>query len=120
MPQLNPEAGVPAVELVGPGTNREELLEIYLEVYKLHWLPGSPPGEPAIAQEVLAAVPDCPERREEVPEAQTQLSPGDSHPSKSRRPHLLHNFGGRNRKAKPNEDTFTVGGEIKELGSPEV
>ena len=69
MPQLNPEAGIPAIELVGPGTSREELLEIYLEVYKLNCLPGSPPGEPAIVQEVLAAVPDWPQRREEAPEA---------------------------------------------------
>ena len=45
MPQLNPEAGVLAIELVGPEPSREELLELYLEVYKLHWLPGSPPGE---------------------------------------------------------------------------
>ena len=44
MPQLNPEVGIPAVELVGLETSREELLEIYLEVYKLHRLPGSPPG----------------------------------------------------------------------------
>ena len=36
MPQLNLEAGVPAVELVGPETSKEELLELYLEVYKLH------------------------------------------------------------------------------------
>ena len=84
MPQLNPEAGVPAIELVGPETSREELLEIYLEVYKLHWLPASPPGEPAILEEVLAAMPDWPQRREEAPQAQTQPSPGDSHPSRSR------------------------------------
>ena len=69
MPQLNPEVGIPAIELVGLGTSREELLEIYLEVYKLHWLPGSPAGEPAIVQEVLAAILDCPQRREEPPEA---------------------------------------------------
>ena len=69
MPQLNPEVGIPAVELVGPETSREELLEIYLEVYKLSRLPGSPPGELAIAQEVLAAVPDCLQGREEAPEA---------------------------------------------------
>ena len=69
MPQLNPEAGIPAIELVGPGTSREELLEIYLEVYKLHWLPGSPPGELAIAEEVLAAIPDWPQRMEEAPQA---------------------------------------------------
>ena len=58
MPQLNPEAGKPVIELVGPETSREELLEIYLKVYKLHQLPGSPPGEPAILEEVLAAIPD--------------------------------------------------------------
>ena len=34
---------------------------------------------------------------------------------------VCHNgFGGRNRKAKPNEDTSTVGGEIEEPGLPEV
>ena len=42
MPQLDPEAGIPAVQLVHPETSREELLDIYLEVYKLHRLPGSP------------------------------------------------------------------------------
>ena len=41
MPQLNPEAGVPTIQLVGLETTKEELLEIYLEVYKLHRLPGS-------------------------------------------------------------------------------
>ena len=56
MPQLDPEVGIHAIELVGPGTSREELLEIYLEVYKLHWLPGSPPGELAIVEEVLASL----------------------------------------------------------------
>ena len=69
MPQVNPEVGVSTVELVGPGTSREELLEIYLEVYKLHRLPRSPPGEPAIAEEVLATIPDWLQRREEAPQA---------------------------------------------------
>ena len=87
MAQLNPEVGIPAIELVGLETSREELLELYLEVYKLHWLPGSPPGELVIAQEVLAAVPDWPQRREEAPQAQAQPSPGDSHPSRSRKSH---------------------------------
>ena len=31
MPQLNLEAGVPTVQLVGPQTTKEELMEIYLE-----------------------------------------------------------------------------------------
>ena len=69
MPQLKPEAGIPAIELVGPGTSRDKLLEIYLEVYKLHRLPGSPPGELAIVQEVLAAIPDHHQRGGGVPEA---------------------------------------------------
>ena len=32
MPQLNQEAGIPAIQLVGLETTKEELLEIYLEV----------------------------------------------------------------------------------------
>ena len=58
MPQLNPEAGIPSLQLVGPEMTKEELLELYLEVYKLHRLPGSPPGEPAILEEVLSSLPD--------------------------------------------------------------
>ena len=87
MPQLNPEAGVPTVELVGLETSRDKLLEIYLEVYKPHQLPGCPPGELAIVEEVLAAVPDWLQRREEALEAWAQPSHGDSHPTMSRRPH---------------------------------
>ena len=34
------------VQLVGPQTSKEELQELYLEVYKLERLPRSPPGEP--------------------------------------------------------------------------
>ena len=70
LPQLNPEAGIPAVQLVGPETTKEELLEVYLEVYKLHRLPGFPPGEPAILEEVLSSLPNhqrCEE--EEAPAA---------------------------------------------------
>ena len=78
---------MPTVELVGPETSREELLEIYLEVYKLHRLPGSSPGEPAILEEVLAAVPDQLQRRNEAPQAQIQPCHGDSHPPKSGKPH---------------------------------
>ena len=41
MPQLNPEAGIPAIQLVQPETSRGKLLDLYLEVYKLHRLPSS-------------------------------------------------------------------------------
>ena len=58
LPQLNSEVGIPAVQLVGPETSKEELQELYLEVYKLQRLPGSPPGEPALLEEVLSSLKD--------------------------------------------------------------
>ena len=88
MPQLNPEAGVPAVQLVGPEMTKEELLELYLEVYKLHRLPGSPPGELAILEEVLSSLPDhqrCEE--EKAPAATAQPHPEGSHSPRSGAPH---------------------------------
>ena len=88
MPQLNPEAGAPAIQLVGSETTKEELMEIYLEVDKLHRLPGSPPGEPAIWEEIMAKVPDNSHREEDqMCEATLQSSPGGSHSSRSRTPH---------------------------------
>ena len=50
--------GIPTIQLVGPETSKEELQELYLEVYKLHRLPGSPPGEPALLEEVLSSLKD--------------------------------------------------------------
>ena len=92
MPQLNPEAGVPAVQLVGPETTKEELLEMYLEVYKLHRLLGSPPGEPAILEEVMASLPDHPKSEEDkTPEAAAQPHPGGSHSPRSSTPHRRRN-----------------------------
>ena len=75
---------MPTIQLVGPETTKEDLLEIYLEVYKLHRLPGSPPGEPAILKEVMASVPDHPKSEEDkTPEAAAQPHPGGSHSSRS-------------------------------------
>ena len=92
MPQLNPEAGIPTIQLVGQETTKEELLEIYLEVYKLHRLPGSPPGETAILEEVMASVPDHPKSEEDkTPEAAAQPHPGGSHSSRSSTPHRIRN-----------------------------
>ena len=86
MPQLKPEVGVPAIELVGPETSQEELIEIYLEVYKQHRLPGSPPGELAVLQEVSAAVPNHPQEKGETSEVQTPPRPKASHSSKGIKP----------------------------------
>ena len=81
MPQLNPEAGIPAIQLVQPETSREEFLDIYLEVYKLHRQPSSPPGEPAILEEVSATIPGHSQEKEETSNAQRQPSHKDFHPS---------------------------------------
>ena len=92
MPQLNPKVGVPTIQLVGPETTKEELLEIYLEVYKLHRLPGSPPGEPAILEEIMASVPDHPcNEEDQTCEAAVQPHPGGSHSSRSSDPHRRKN-----------------------------
>ena len=86
MPQLNPEV-VPAIQLVQPETSREELLDIYLEVYKLHRLPSSPPGELVNLEEVSAAIPDPSWEEEETPDAQIWPSHKDFHLSGMKTPH---------------------------------
>ena len=88
LPQLNPEVGVPTIQLVGPGPSKEELLQLYLEVYKLHRLPGSPPGEPVILQEVLSSLPDhqgCEE--EKALATMARPHPEVPHSSRSSIPH---------------------------------
>ena len=87
LPQLNPEVGIPAVQLVGPETSKEELQELYLEVYKLHRLPGSPPGEPALLEEVLSSLEDCQGWRGERTSAATaRPCLANPHSSRSRAP----------------------------------
>ena len=88
MPQLNPEAGIPTIQLVGPEMTKEELLEIYQEVYKLHRLPGSPPGGPAMWEEIMVKVPDHPcSEEDQTHEAAVQSHPRGSHSSRSRALH---------------------------------
>ena len=80
--------GIPTIQLVGPETSKEELLELYLEVYKLHRLPGSPPGEPAILEEVLSSLPDhqgCEE--EKAPAVMARPHPEGPNSSRSSIPH---------------------------------
>ena len=88
MPQLNPEAGIPAVQLVGPNTTKEELLELSLEVYKLCRLSESPQGEPAVLKEVLSSLPDHQRHEEEKAPAATAWPHAEGpHPSRSNAPH---------------------------------
>ena len=94
MPQLNPEVGIPAVQLVGPQMTKEELMEIYLEVYKLHRLPSSPPGKLAFWEEIMAKVPDNSHSKEDqMHEATTQPWLESSHSSRSRTPPQEGQFG---------------------------
>ena len=79
MPQLDPEAGIPAVQLVHLEIDREQLLELYLEVYKLHRLPGSPPGEPAILEEISSVLPHYPPEEKGSPNIQKPVSPEGFH-----------------------------------------
>ena len=88
MPQLNPELGIPTIQLVGLEMTKKELLDIYLEVYKLHQLPGSPPGEPAVLEEIMASVSVHPWSEEGTTcEAITQPPSGGSHSSWSSAPY---------------------------------
>ena len=79
MPQLDPEVGIPAVQLVHPEIDREQLLELYLEVYKLHRLPGSPPGEPTILEEISSVLPRPPPEEKGTPNIQKLVSPEGFH-----------------------------------------
>ena len=87
LPQLNQEAGVPAIQLVGPETSKDDLQDLYLEVYKFHRLPGSPPGEPALLEEVLSSLKDHQGQEGERASAAT-VRPllQDPHPWRSRAP----------------------------------
>ena len=84
MPQLDPEAGIPAIQLVHPETDREQLLELYLEVYKLHRLPSSPPGELAILEEISSVLPCHPPEEKGTPSTQRPPSPKGFHSPQNR------------------------------------
>ena len=84
MPRLDPEVGIPAIQLVNLEIDREQLLELYLEVYKLHRLPGSPPGEPAILEEISSVLPCHPPEEKGTPDAQRLPSPKGFHLPRNR------------------------------------
>ena len=79
MPQLDPRVALPTIQLVHPGISRRELLDLYLEVYKLFWMPGLPPGEPAILQDISSTIPVSMLEGEESPGAQKPSHHGDLH-----------------------------------------
>ena len=86
MPHLDPRAALPTIQLVHPGISRRELLDLYLEVYKLYWMPGSPPGELAILQEISSAIPVLMLEEEESPGTQKPSCHEDLHSLEDRLP----------------------------------
>ena len=84
MPQLDPEAGIPTIQLVHLEIDREQLLELYLEVYKLHRLPGSPPGEPTILEEISSILPRHPPEEKGTPDIQKPVGSEGFHLPKNR------------------------------------
>ena len=86
MPQLDPRAAVPTIQLVHPGISRRELLDLYLEVYKLYRMPGLPPGELAILQEISSAIPVSMLEEEESPGARKSSCHEDLHSLEDRHP----------------------------------
>ena len=78
---------LPAIQLVHPGISRRELLDLYLEVYKLHWMAGLPPGELAILQEISSTIPVSMLEEEESPGARKPSHHEDLHSLEDRHPH---------------------------------
>ena len=53
LPWLDPQADISAVQAVGPQTSREEIRDLYYQVYKLQRLPWSPPCGPEWTEELF-------------------------------------------------------------------
>ena len=87
LPKLDPEADLYAIQLVSPETTKEEIISLYLEVYKQQRLPGSPPREPELMEEVVSSLKGCQgwkEGRTSGATAKPQFD--DTQPSMSRAP----------------------------------
>ena len=59
LPKLDPEEDLSAIQLVGPHTSKKEIQSLYLKVYKQQRLPGSPPAEMELMEEVVSSFNDC-------------------------------------------------------------
>ena len=87
LPKLDPEVDISAIQLVGPETSKEEIQSLYLEVYKLWRLLGSPPGEPELMEEVVSSFEEHQGwKQREAPEAAVRFQSTDIWPPRSRTP----------------------------------
>ena len=102
LPKLDPEADVPTIQLVDPQTMRDEIQSLYLEVYKQQRLPGSPPREPELTEEVASSFEDHQgQKKEETSGAIARPWPTDAQPMRSRTP-------GRGRRETSVERSFAM------------
>ena len=87
LPKLDLEADLSAIQLVGPKTTKEEIVSLYIKVYKQQRLPGSPPTEPELIEEVVSFFEGCQGQKEErTPSVTARSHSVDTQPSKSRVP----------------------------------
>ena len=85
LPKLDPEADLSAVQLGGPKTTKEEILSLYLKVYKQQRLPGLLPGELELTEEVVSSFKGCQGwKKERTPGATVRPQSFDVHPLKGR------------------------------------
>ena len=64
LPKLDLEADLSAIQLVSSETMKEEILSLYLEVYRQQRLPGSPPREQELIEEVVSSFKGCQGQKE--------------------------------------------------------
>ena len=87
LPKLDLEEDLSTIQLVSPKTTKEEILSLYLKVYKQQRLPGSPPGELELTEEVVFSFKGCQRQKEErTPGVTMRPRSIDAWPSKSRVP----------------------------------
>ena len=85
LPKLDLEADLSAVQLVSLKTTKEEILSLYLEVYKQQRLPGLLPGELELTKEVVSSFKGYQGwKKVRTPSATARPQSFDAQPSKGR------------------------------------
>ena len=87
LPKLDPKVDLSAIQLGGPPTSKKEIQSLYLEVYKQQRLPGSPPRELELLEEVVSSFEDHQgQKQRKAPEMAVRSQSTDIWPPRSRTP----------------------------------
>ena len=91
LPHLDPQVDVCAIQVVGPQASREEIRDLYHQVYKLRRLPGSPPCGPEqvgeLVEDVVSSLKNHLRQKEgQPPEGLEEPGPSDVQPSWTKTP----------------------------------